>query len=145
MSRRLKIRLLGLITFVNAVIGITLGGLLYTIWPDHYFTWYPTIPLFYWLTALAMLFFLDQVRHQKGDVTITTYMLVRLCKFTLALIFLCLYAALVREHLRSFGFTLMLFYFIYLSMETYMLYLYEKKRMKREREEKEKQHEEKRL
>ena len=35
MSRRLKIRLLGLITFVNAVIGITLGGLLYTIWPNH--------------------------------------------------------------------------------------------------------------
>ena len=28
-------RLLGLITFVNAVIGITLGGLLYTIWPNH--------------------------------------------------------------------------------------------------------------
>lgn len=143
MSRRLKMRLLVVITFVNAVIGITLGGLLYTIWPDHYFTWYPTIPLFYWLTALAMLFFLDGVKHREGDVTITTYMLVRLSKFTLALIFLWLYATLVREQLRSFGFTLMLFYFIYLSLETQMIYLYEKKRMKRERERKEKQHEEK--
>ena len=136
-------RLLVVITFVNAVIGITLGGLLYTIWPDHYFTWYPSIPLFYWLTALAMLFFLDGVKHREGDVTITTYMLVRLSKFTLALIFLWLYATLVKEQLRSFGFTLMLFYFIYLSLETQMIYLYEKRRMKRERDKKERQHEEK--
>ena len=41
MSGRLKIKLFGLITFINVAIGVTLGGLLYTIWPDHYFEWYP--------------------------------------------------------------------------------------------------------
>lgn len=46
MSGRLKIKLFGLITFINVAIGVTLGGLLYTIWPDHYFEWYPSIPLF---------------------------------------------------------------------------------------------------
>ena len=31
MSGRLKIKLFGLITFINVAIGVTLGGLLYTI------------------------------------------------------------------------------------------------------------------
>lgn len=139
MSGRLRMKLMGLITFINAVIGITLGGLLYTIWPEYYFKWYPSIPLFYWITAMIMTFFLDRVKRKRGDVTITMYMVVRFCKFTVALIFLWLYVALVGERLKVFGFTLMLFYFIYLGMETYTLYLFEKKRLKREKREDEEQ------
>jgi hypothetical protein len=47
-----------------------------------------------------------------------------------------MYAAFVGQQLKTFGFTLMLFYFIYLGLETYILYLFEKKRMKREKREK---------
>ena len=50
---------MGLITFINVAIGVSLGGLLYTIWPEHYFSWYPSIPFFYWVMAMAMTFFLD--------------------------------------------------------------------------------------
>lgn len=126
---------MALTTFINAAIGITLGGLLYTIWPEYYFKWYPSIPIFYWLMSLLMAFFLDRVKRKGGDVTIVTYMIVRLCKFTLALIFLWMYAALVGEKLKMFGFTLMIFYFIYITLETYTLYLFEKKRMKSEKNE----------
>ena len=37
MTGWLSMKLMGLITFINVVIGVTLGGLLYTIWPEHYF------------------------------------------------------------------------------------------------------------
>lgn len=139
MSGRLKIKLFGLISFVYVAIGVTLGGLLYTIWPDHYFEWYPSIPCFYWLTALAMVYFLDKVKRKNGDVSVTTFMLVRCSKFLLACIFLWMYANWIGTQLRAFGFTLMLFYFIYLALETYTIYLYEKKRMKREKREKDEQ------
>lgn len=135
MSGRLGMRLMGLITFINAVIGITLGGLLYTIWPDAYFKWYPSIPVFYWLMAMLMTAVLDGVKKKQGDVTITVYMVVRFCKFAIALVFLWMYAALVGERLKAFGFTLMLFYFIYIGLETYTIYLFEKRRLKRERKE----------
>lgn len=139
MRVKLTLRLIGLITFINAVTGITLGGLLYTIWPDHYFKWFPSIPIFYWLMAIVMTLVLNMVKKKRGDVTITVYMVVRFCKFTLALIFLWMYATLVGERLKAFGFTLMLFYFIYMALETYTLYLFEKKRQKREKRENEKQ------
>ena len=83
---------------------------------------------------------LDRKKRKNGDVTITAFMVVRFCKFTLAVVFLWLYAALVRENLRMFGFTLMLFYFIYLGLETYTVYLFEKKRMKREKKENDEQY-----
>ena len=136
MSGKLRLRLFSLITFVNVTVGVSLGGLLYTIWPEHYFTWYPSIPLFYWLTALAMVGFLDSVKRHKRNMSITVFMVVRMCRFVLACAFLWMYAALVGEKLKAFGFTLMLFYFIYLAMETYTNYLYEKKRLKRLKEEK---------
>ena len=139
MTGWLKFKLMGLITFINVAIGVTLGGLLYTIWPDHYFKWYPSIPIFYWVMAIAMTYILDRRKKKNGDVTITAFMVVRFCKFTLAVVFLWLYAALVRENLRMFGFTLMLFYFIYLGLETYTVYLFEKKRMKREKKENDEQ------
>ena len=139
MTGWLKFKLMGLITFINVAIGVTLGGLLYTIWPDHYFKWYPSIPIFYWVMAIAMTYILDRKKKKNGDVTITAFMVVRFCKFTLAVVFLWLYAALVRENLRMFGFTLMLFYFIYLGLETYKVYLFEKKRMKREKKENDEQ------
>ena len=140
MTGWLKFELMGLITFINVAIGVTLGGLLYTIWPDHYFKWYPSIPIFYWVMAIAMTYILDRKKKKNGDVTITAFMVVRFCKFTLAVVFLWLYAALVRENLRMFGFTLMLFYFIYLGLETYTVYLFEKKRMKREKKENDEQY-----
>ena len=139
MTGWLKFKLMGLITFINVAIGVTLGGLLYTIWPDHYFKWYPSIPIFYWVMAIAMTYILDRKKKKNGDVTITAFMVVRFCKFTLAVVFLWLYAALVRENLRMFGFTLILFYFIYLGLETYTVYLFEKKRMKREKKENDEQ------
>lgn len=140
MTGWLKFKLMGLITFINVAIGVTLGGLLYTIWPDHYFKWYPSIPIFYWVMAIAMTYILNRKKKKNGDVTITAFMVVRFCKFTLAVVFLWLYAALVRENLRMFGFTLMLFYFIYLGLETYTVYLFEKKRMKREKKENDEQY-----
>ena len=140
MTGWLKFKLMGLITFINVAIGVTLGGLLYTIWPDHYFKWYPSIPIFYWVMAIAMTYILDRKKKKNGDVRITAFMVVRFCKFTLAVVFLWLYAALVRENLRMFGFTLMLFYFIYLGLETYTVYLFEKKRMKREKKENDEQY-----
>lgn len=128
---RLELRLMGLITGINLTVGIVLGGLLYLLWPDHYFKWYPSIPIFYWLMGLAMAYFLDRAKRNHEDMIVTIYMIVRICKFIVALAFLWLYVVFVGEFVRTFGLTLMLFYFIYLVLETYTFYLYEKRRMKK--------------
>lgn len=131
---KLKGRLIALITAINIAIGVAVGVLLYTLWPSHYFKWYPIIPLFYWIMGIAMAYFLDRVKKKHGDMIVTIYMIVRLCKFVIALVFLWLYIAWVGEQIKTFGFTLMLFYFIYLALETYTFYLFEKRRIKHKNE-----------
>ena len=83
-----------------------------------------------------MVFFLDYVKQKKGDVTVTTFMIVRISKLILAVFFLWIYAKFVGEKMKAFGLTLMLFYFIYLTLETYTVYLFEKKRLKKKKQEK---------
>ena len=80
-----------------------------------------------------MTYILDRKKKKNGDVTITAFMVVRFCKFTLAVVFLWLYAALVRENLRMFGFTLMLFYFIYLGLKRIRFICLKRKNEKREK------------
>lgn len=128
---RLEFRLMALITGINLAVGLVLGILLYLLWPDHYFKWYPSIPVFYWLVGLAMAYFLDRAKRSHEDMIVTIYMIVRICKFIVAIAFLSLYVILIGENVRMFGLTLMLFYFIYLVLETYTFYLYEKRRMKK--------------
>lgn len=122
---------MALITGINLAVGLVLGILLYLLWPDHYFKWYPSIPVFYWLVGLAMAYFLDRAKRSHEDMIVTIYMIVRICKFIVAIAFLSLYVILIGENVRMFGLTLMLFYFIYLVLETYTFYLYEKRRMKK--------------
>lgn len=122
---------MALITGINLAVGLVLGILLYLLWPHHYFKWYPSIPVFYWLVGLAMAYFLDRAKRSHEDMIVTIYMIVRICKFIVAIAFLSLYVVLIGENVRMFGLTLMLFYFIYLVLETYTFYLYEKRRMKK--------------
>ena len=110
MTGYLKLKLMGLITLINVVVALVMGALLFFTDLENYFDWYPAIPTFYWVTSMAMVFFLDSVKRKKGDVTVTTFMVVRLVRFTLAILFLWLYLRFVGEHPRAFGFTLMLFY-----------------------------------
>lgn len=135
MTGWLKIKLMALVTSINVVVGVIYGIVLHTVWPELYFKWYPTIPLFYWLTAMAMAYFLDRVKKENGEVAVSTFMLIRLTRFTLAIIFLWIYVAVIKEDMMMFGVTIMLFYFIYLILETYIIYLFDKKRMKREKRE----------
>ncbi|MDO4755171.1 MAG: hypothetical protein Q4A54_02430 [Parabacteroides sp.] len=135
MTGWLKMKLMALVTFVNAVVGIVYGALLHTLWPELYFKWYPIIPIFYWLTAMIMAYFLDKVKRENGEIAVSTFMLIRLSRFSLAIILLWIYVAIIKDDMMMFGITIMLFYFIYLILETYIIYLFDKKRMKREKRE----------
>ena len=127
---RLRLRLLLFITGVYAAVGISLGGLLSTIWPQYYFAWYPSIPIYFYVVEIMMLVVLEKANRKQPDNIVTCYMVTRLIKLLTTVIFLWLYVVLVGTHFKYFGLTLMLFYFMNLAFETYMFYLYEKRRMK---------------
>lgn len=131
---RLRFRLFLFVTWVYSVVGVSLGGLLNTIWHTYYFAWFPAIPIYFYLLEITMLIVLEKANRKRPDSVVTSYMITRLVKLILAIVFLWVYMVFIGDSLRSFALTVMLFYFICMFFETYMFYLYEKRRMKKKYE-----------
>ena len=131
---RLRFRLFLFATWIYSVVGVSLGGLLNTIWHTHYFAWFPAIPIYFYLLEITMLIVLEKANRKRPDSVVTSYMITRLVKLILTIVFLWVYMVFIGDSLRSFALTVMLFYFICMFFETYMFYLYEKRRMKKKYE-----------
>mgnify|MGYP006316562297 FL=1 len=126
---RLRFRLFLFVTWVYSVVGVSLGGLLNTIWHTHYFAWFPAIPIYFYLLEITMLIVLEKANRKRPDSVVTSYMITRLVKLILTIVFLWVYMVFIGDSLRSFALTVMLFYFICMFFALYMFYLYEKRRM----------------
>ncbi len=128
---RLRFRLFLFATWIYSVVGVSLGGLLNTIWHTHYFAWFPAIPIYYYVLCLVLLVFLEKANRKHPDSIINNYMITRVVKLIFSIVFIWLYMFLVRHQIRMFAITLMIFYFISMFIDTYIFYLYEKRRMKK--------------
>ena len=131
---RLRFRLFLFVTWVYSVVGVSLGGLLNTLSHTHFFAWFPAIPIYFYLLEITMLIVLEKANRKRPDSVVTSYMITRLVKLILTIVFLWVYMVFIGDSLRSFALTVMLFYFICMFFETYMFYLYEKRRMKKKYE-----------
>ncbi|WP_106831826.1 hypothetical protein [Parabacteroides pacaensis] len=128
----LRIRLLLLLTVIYTSVGVILGVGLKLFLPWLYFAHFPLIPLFYLITGVILNFVLDQCRSKRPERLINAFMIMRMVKLILTVAFLAIYDKFIGEHRIKFAITLVLFYVIYMSLESYLFYLYEKRRKKYE-------------
>lgn len=127
---RLIIKLLLLVTGVNALVAGVAWLLLTFVWPEAYFAAFPVIPLFFWLVGLAIAVSLEATHTEKPDAVTMTYMMVRGIKLLLTALFVGIYAWFVHTDMKQFGLTTLSFYMVFLVVESYVFYLYEKRRNK---------------
>jgi len=130
---RLIFKLLLLITAIYLAVTLVIGIFIYYIWPENYFSWFPAIPVFFWVMGVGLAFSLELTHTEKPDSVTMTYMIARGVKLILTAIFIGGYAFIVHTNLKQFGLTTLVFYMTFLILETYMFYLYEKRRTKRKR------------
>lgn len=129
---RLGIRLLLLLTAIYTSVGVLLGVILKLLAPQLYFSYFPLIPLFYLVTGVILNFVLDECRTKRPEKLVNVFLTMRVIKLLLTVAFLAVYDKFIGEHRIRFALTLVLFYFIYTSLESYFFYLYEKRRKKHE-------------
>lgn len=132
----LGIRMLLLLTVIYTSVGVLLGVILKFLVPQLYFAHFPLIPLFYLVTGVILNFVLDECRSKRPDRLVNVFMIMRGVKLLLTVVFLAVYEKYIGEHRTRFALTLVLFYFIYMSLESYLFYLYEKRRKKHANEQK---------
>ncbi len=121
-----------LLVAIYGGVGIVLGVILRLAVPGLYFSHFPLIPLFYLVTGVVLNFALDAIRSKHPDRLVNMFMFMRMVKLVLTVAFLGIYDRFIGEDKMKFALTLVLFYLIYMSLESYLFYLYEKRRKKHE-------------
>ena len=94
--------------------------ILKTFFPETLIDAYFVLPLFFYVTGLAFIFIMMKVPKDKPKEMVNTYMLMRVVKVFVGVIIITFYWFLDKEQIRSFAIIFIIFYLIYLAVETYI-------------------------
>jgi len=118
-------RFLKILLIVYVAFGIIVGLILYYLLPQHYFNWYPVIPSYYSVIAVFLYRSLRHVREKNPTKIIQAYMMMRVIKLFVTILFVLLYNLYIDEKDEEFTIVISLFYFFYLVIETYFYVKFE--------------------
>lgn len=125
-----KAKLITSVFAFGLIVGALIGMLLYYQFPQYYPHWYGGILAFFLiLETLIISYVVSASKKVTQRQMLNTYMLTKVVKVFAALIFVGAYAIVVKENIKSFVLIFMIFYLLFLAMES-MLFLKIEKRLK---------------
>lgn len=105
------------------------GGWAYYIFnPQHYFSGYPLIPLFYFVWGVLMIHWVERCRYRMPKQLSLVYLLIRALRMLVSVAVMLAYCIAVREEARAFLLTFIANYIIYLSYDSWFFYSFERNR-----------------
>jgi hypothetical protein len=107
-------------------VGLLSGVIFYFFLSPYYFHFYPAIIAFYWIGGVILNTILARSHSKKPDRLLNIYMMGRMIKFLLTIIFLLVYVLCTSENRVPFAIALMANFFIYTGLEIFIYYLYTK-------------------
>ena len=121
------------ILILTAVILITGFGLKYLITealPQYSFSAFTSIPVFFFLLGLGLIYTLTGINNTDGKKLVNKYMLMRVIKVLSSLAFLLVYWLINKREIKNMAVAFIVFYMIFLIFETWV-YLQVEKKMKK--------------
>ncbi|MFV0417342.1 MAG: hypothetical protein ACK5KT_01250 [Dysgonomonas sp.] len=123
-----RAKLITLVLAFGLIAGALVGMLLYYQFPDYYPNWYEGILAFFLvLETFIISFVVSASKKVTQRQMLNTYMLTKVIKIFAALIFVGAYAIIVKENIKSFVLIFMIFYLLFLAMESILFTKIEKR------------------
>jgi hypothetical protein len=113
-------------TVLILVFGWTIGPILATRFPEHYFEWYPFIPVFFYIFGWFDISIFEACRRYAPQKMQLVYLGTKAIKMFFSLMVLLIYAVKVEEKKVEFFLTFFAFYLISLAFESWFFYRYER-------------------
>lgn len=137
MNQKIKKRKYCLIlTLLTLFSGVGCALLLRYVWPEYYFSSYPFIPIYFYVFGFIFIYLFERIRKNIQQKTLILYASIRMMKLMVSIIVLVIYGLLIRDQIKEFLFTFIVFYLIYLIFETLFFFSFENKEAKRLKAEK---------
>ena len=123
-----KAKLVTAMLAFGLITGAIIGALLYYKFPGYYPNWYEGILAFFLILESLILIYVESAsRKVTQRQMLNTYMLTKVIKVFAALIFVGAYYAIVKENIKSFVLVFMIFYLLFLAMESWLFLKIEKR------------------
>ena len=113
-------------TLLMLVAGWTIGPAIATWLPEHYFEWYPFIPIFFYIFGWFTIYMFEACRRYAPQKMQLVYLSTKGIKMFFSLIILLIYAVKVEEKKVEFFLTFFVFYIISLVFESWFFFRYER-------------------
>ena len=113
-------------TVLILVSGWTIGPILATWFTEHYFEWYPFIPIFFYIFGWFNISIFEACRRYAPQKMQLVYLGTKAIKMLFSLMVLLIYAVKVEEKKVEFFLTFFAFYLISLVFESWFFYRYER-------------------
>ena len=117
-------------TLLILVSGWTIGPVLATWFPEHYFEWYPFIPVFFYIFGYFDISIFEFCRRYAPQKMQLVYLGTKAVKMLFSLMVLLIYAVKIEEKKVEFFLTFFVFYLISLAFESWFFYRYERGNIK---------------
>jgi len=123
-----KAKLITTLVAFGLVAGAAIGALLYYVFPQFYPNWYFEIVFFFIVLESALMsFVVSSSKTSSSKKMVNVYMLTKVIKVIVSLIFITIYALAVKENIKSFVLVFISFYVLYIIAETYLFSKIEKR------------------
>lgn len=112
-----------LLTVLLFIIVGMVGGWIYSqAFPQNYFNGYPAIPVYFLMMGIASINILERGRGKSPVRMLQIYMLVRVVRMIVSLLFMVVYCLAVREEALTFMLTFIVYYLIYIIYDSWFFY-----------------------
>ncbi len=90
--------------------------------PDHDWGWYPFIPVLFYVFGLFYIFMFRRSRRMPPSRSVVVCLVAKGVKMLVSVLVLFIYAFCIRREVLPFVVTYMVFYLVFLVMETYFFF-----------------------
>lgn len=101
-------------------------GILKNIFPNLELSWYPYIPAVFFVLGIGTIFILAKNYKLESKKMVNLYLIIKLVKMFLVMIYVLGFYFIVKADLRIFGVVFAAFYAVYIASEFYIFYSIEK-------------------
>lgn len=113
-------------TLLMLVTGWTIGPAIALWIPEHYFEWYPFIPVFFYIFGWFTIYMFEACRRYAPKKIQLVYIGTKSIKMLFSLMILLIYAIKIEEKKVEFFLTFFVFYIISLVFESWFFFRYER-------------------
>ena len=124
--QKLAKQLMSLFTLTILLFGWGGWVILKNIFPNEHFSWYLYIPIMFFLMGNLLIIILAKNYKLEAKKLVNLYMVIKLVKLVIAMIYILAFYFVVKDDLRAFGLVFAAFYAIYIACEFYIFYSIEK-------------------